>query len=223
MTTIAELREQVRGPVIEPGDDGYDEHRRVYNGMHDRRPLAVVRAAATRRRRRRGRASRRENGLDLAVRCGGHSVPGFGTSDGGVVIDLSPMRNVHVDPRRANGPRGWRRHLGDFDHATHAFGLATTGGIISTTGVGGLTLGGGIGYLARGCGLSCDNLLSRRCRDRRRPDAHRERDENEDLFWALRGGGGNFGVVTSLEFQLCIRSVRSSAARCSSRSRMPAT
>ena len=144
----------------------------------------------------------RDNGLDLAVRGGSHGVPGFGTCDDGVVIDLSPMRSVSVDPgnstARAQGGATW----GDFNDATHVHGLATTGGIISTTGVGGLTLGGGIGYLARGFGLSCDNLVSAEVvtADGRRLQA--SENENDDLFWALRGGGGNFGVVTSLEFRV---------------------
>jgi len=143
----------------------------------------------------------RENGLDLAIRGGGHSVPGFGTCDG-VVIDLSRMRGVRVDPAsataRAEGGSTW----GDFNAATYPFGLATTGGIISTTGVAGLTLGGGIGYLARGFGLSLDNLISADVVTADGGFLVASERENEDLFWALRGGGGNFGVVTSLEFQL---------------------
>ena len=157
--TIEELRAQVRGSVITPEDEGYDGARAVYNAMIDRRPSVVVRAANV------GDVMAavnlaREGGLDLAVRGGGHSVPGFGTCDGGVVIDLSGMRAVRVDPSartaRAEGGATW----GDFNAATYPFGLATTGGIISTTGVIGLTLGGGIGYLTRGCGLSIDNLVS---------------------------------------------------------------
>src|SRR5947208_1349885 len=143
----------------------------------------------------------RENGLDLAIRGGGHSVPGFGTCDG-VVIDVSRMRGVRVDPAsataRAEGGSTW----GDFNAATYPFGLATTGGIISTTGVAGLTLGGGIGYLARGFGLSLDNLISADVVTADGRFLVASERENEDLFWALRGGGGNFGVVTSLEFQL---------------------
>jgi FAD/FMN-containing dehydrogenase len=201
MTSIAELREQVRGPVVEPGDDGYDELRRVHNGIHDRRPALVVRATAT--------ADvvavvnhAREAGLDLAVRGGGHSGPGFGTCDGGVVLDLSLLDNVFVDRVRKTARAGGGATWGDFNHATHAFGLATTGGIISTTGVGGLTLGGGIGYLARGCGLSCDNLVSAEVVTADGRILTASEHENEDLLWALRGGSGNFGVVTSLEFAL---------------------
>jgi FAD/FMN-containing dehydrogenase len=144
----------------------------------------------------------REGGFDLAIRGGGHSVPGFGTYDGGVVVDLSRMRGVRVDPEnrtaRAEGGATW----GDFNAATYAFGLATTGGIISTTGVGGLTLGGGIGYLARGYGLSCDNLISADVVTADGKFVVASDKENEDLFWALRGGGGNFGVVTSFEFRV---------------------
>jgi FAD/FMN-containing dehydrogenase len=199
--TIDVLREQVRGDVITPGDEGYDQARSVYNAMIDRRPRVVVRcagaddvAAAV--------DFARDNGLDLAVRGGSHSVPGFGTCDDGVVIDLSAMRGVSADPARSTARAEGGATWGDFNDATHVHGLATTGGIISTTGVGGLTLGGGIGYLARGFGLSCDNLVSAEVvtADGRRLEA--SEDENDDLFWALRGGGGNFGVVTSLEFRV---------------------
>jgi FAD/FMN-containing dehydrogenase len=199
--TLDTLRAQVRGAVIGTKDEGYEQARHVFNGMIDKHPSVIVRAAnagdviAAVNHAREGR-------LDLSVRGGSHSVPGFGTNDGGVVIDLVNMRGVRVDPTaktaRAEGGATW----GDFNAATHAFGLATTGGIISTTGVGGLTLGGGIGYLSRGYGLSIDNLVSadvvtadgklRICSD----------EENQDLFWAIRGGGGNFGVVTSFKFKL---------------------
>ena len=199
--TLDRLREQVRGEVIVPENEGYDQARRVYNAMIDRRPSVVVRpvnvgdvmAAVN---------FARENRLDLAIRGGSHSVPGFGTCDGGVVIDLSRMRGVRVDPAkqtaRAEGGATW----GDFNAATHAFGLATTGGIISTTGVAGLTLGGGIGYLARGFGLSCDNLVSADVVTADGRFLIASENQNEDLFWALRGGGGNFGVLTTLEFRV---------------------
>jgi FAD/FMN-containing dehydrogenase len=199
--TMEQLRERVRGTVIASGDEGYEQARKVYNAMIDRRPRVVVQCANA------GDvmaavAFARENRLDLAVRGGSHSVPGFGTCDDGVVVDLSAMRGVRVDPvaqtARAEGGATW----GDFNAATYPFGLATTGGIISTTGVGGLTLGGGIGYLTRGLGLSCDNLVSADVvtADSRLLVASEK--ENEDLFWAIRGGGGNFGVVTSFEFRL---------------------
>ncbi len=199
--TIDELREKVRGPIIGPQDDGYDQARAVHNAMIDRRPAVVVRAANA------GDVMSavnfaREAGVDLAVRGGGHSVPGFGTCDDGVVIDLSGMRGVRVDPgartARAEGGATW----GDFNAATGAFGLATTGGIISTTGVAGLTLGGGIGYLSRGHGLSLDNLISVDVVTADGRFLIASDRENQDLFWAIRGGGGNFGVVTALEYKL---------------------
>ena len=200
-STIESLHEQARGEVFEPGDDGYDDARAVYNAMHDRRPRAVVRCADAADVISAVQTGRNQ-GLELAVRGGGHSVPGFGTCDDGIVIDLSGMRNVRVDPANALARAGGGAIWGDFDHATHPFGLATTGGIISTTGVSGLTLGGGIGYLARKHGLSCDNLVSADIVTADGQLLTASERQHEDLFWALRGGGGNFGVVTSLEFQL---------------------
>lgn len=199
--TIDQLREQVRGVVITADDPGYDEARTVYNAMIDRRPRVVVRCANV------GDVMAtvdfaRDNDFDLAVRGGSHSVPGFGTVDGGVVLDLSAMRGGRVDPHTQTARVGGGATWGDFNAMNYPYGLATTGGIISTTGVAGLTLGGGIGYLARGLGLSCDNLISADVvtADGRLVVASEK--ENDDLFWALRGGGGNFGVVTSLEFRL---------------------
>jgi FAD/FMN-containing dehydrogenase len=199
--TIDQLREQVRAAVITEEDPGYDDARAVHNGMFDRRPRVIVRAEqvadviAT-------VGFARDSGLELSVRGGGHSAPGFGSNDGGVVLDLGPMRHVHVDPRTRTARAGGGTTWGDFNYATHAFGLATTGGIISTTGVGGLTLGGGIGYLTRGYGLSIDNLLSADVVTADGQVRRASANDEPDLFWALRGGGGNFGVVTSLEFQL---------------------
>jgi len=198
---IETLTAAVRGRVVTPSDSDYDDARAVYNAMHDRRPRAVVRCvdsadvmAAV--------AAARDHGLDLAIRGGGHSVPGFGTVDDGLVIDLSPMNGVRVDPVKKVVRVGGGATLGDMDHATYPFGLAAPGGVVSTTGVGGLTLGGGIGYLTRSVGLTIDNLLSADVvlADGRQVTASDY--QNEDLFWALRGGGGNFGVVTSFEFQL---------------------
>jgi len=199
--TVEMLRERARGQVITGSDAEYEEARKVYNGMIDRRPSVIVRAVDVGDVMA-GIDYGRENGLDLSVRGGSHSVPGFGTCDGGVVIDLGRMTGVRVDPRRqtarAEGGCTW----GGFNHATYAFGLATTGGIIASTGIAGLTLGGGIGYLSRGFGLSLDNLLSADVVTADGRFVVASAKENEDLFWALRGGGGNFGVVTSFEFQL---------------------
>ena len=199
--TFDTLRQQVRGDVITKDDEGYEQARLVYNAMIDRRPSVIVRAvnagdviAAVN--------FAREGRLDLAIRGGSHSVPGFGTCDGGLVIDLVRMRGVRVNPEkrtaRAEGGATW----GDFNAATYPFGLATTGGIISTTGVAGLTLGGGIGYLTRGFGLSLDNLISADVVTADGRFLMASERENEDLFWAIRGGGGNFGVLTSLEFRV---------------------
>ncbi len=199
--TIEQLREQVRGRVVTSGDESYDEARRVHNGMFDKRPKVVL-AAEQVADVIAGVHFARENELALSIRGGGHSAPGFGTNEGGVVIDLSPMRTVRVDPRSNTARAGGGATWGDFNQATHAFGLATTGGIISTTGIAGLTLGGGIGYLSRGFGLSCDNLISADVVLADGSFVVASEDENPDLFWALRGGGGNFGVVTSLEYQL---------------------
>jgi FAD/FMN-containing dehydrogenase len=198
---IEKLASVIRGALVRPQDDGYDEARQVYNAMHDRRPAVIVQAA--------GVADviaavnfARENNLLLAVRGGGHSVPGFGTCDDGLVLDLGQMKGIRVEPvgRTVRAEAGCT--LGDLNHATHAFGLATPAGIVSTTGIAGLTLGGGMGYLTRAYGLSCDNLISADVvtanGDLVTCDAERE----ADLFWAIRGGGGNFGVVTSFEYRL---------------------
>ena len=199
--TIDQLRQNVRAAVITATDAGYDDARRVHNGMFDRRPLAIVRAeqvadviAAVN--------FARDAGLELAVRGGGHSAPGFGTCDGGLVIDMSPMRHVHVDAKAKTASAGGGATWGDFNYATHAYGLATTGGIVSTTGIAGLTLGGGIGYLTRGYGLSLDNLVSVDVVTADGRALTASKDEHADLFWGLRGGGGNFGVCTSLRYRL---------------------
>ena len=200
-STISGLREKVRGAVIAQGDADYEEARKVYNAMIDRRPAVVVRAETVEDVQAAVDAAR-EEGVDLSIRGGAHSVPGFGTNDGGVVIDLSLMRTVRVDPgsktARSQGGATWA----DMNDAAAAHGLATTGGIISTTGVAGLTIGGGIGYLARGAGLSCDNLLSAEIVTADGQVVTASGREHEDLYWAIRGGGGNFGVLTSLEFRL---------------------
>ena len=196
-----ELQSQVRGEVIVGGDKRYDEARKVYNAMIDRRPAVIVRCTGTADVIAAVKAAHGA-GLGIAVRGGGHSVPGFGTADGAMVLDLGRMKGVRVDPKAktvwAEGGCTW----GDFNHATAAFGLATTGGIISTTGIGGLTLGGGIGYLTRGFGLSLDNLLSADVVLADGSCVTASARSHPDLFWALRGGGGNFGVVTNFQFRL---------------------
>jgi FAD/FMN-containing dehydrogenase len=199
--TIDDLRAECRGQVITKDDPDYEVARRVYNGMIDRRPQVVVRAVNVRDVMA-AVGFARDGSLDLSVRGGSHSVPGFGTNDGGVAIDLSRMKGIRVDSAartaRAEGGCTW----GDLYHATYAFGLTTTGGIISTTGIGGLTLGGGIGHLSRGFGLSVDNLVSADVVTADGRFLVASEKENQDLFWALRGGGGNFGVVTSFEYRL---------------------
>jgi len=206
MTTTAQpahfesLSSALRGPVIRPSDDGYDQARAVYNAMIDRRPAAIARCADVADVMTAVRFAR-DNGLAVSVRGGGHSGAGLGVWDGALVIDLSAMRGITVDPGartvRAEGGCTW----GDVDHATGAFGLATPSGFLSTTGVGGLTLGGGIGYLARRFGLTVDNLLAADVVLADGSFVTASADSHPDLFWALRGGGGNFGVVTSFQFR----------------------
>ena len=198
---LQKLKDGLRGALILPGDASYDEARQVYNGMHHRRPALIVHAAGVADVIAAVKFARERDFL-LAVRGGGHSAPGFGTCDGGVVLDLRRMKGIRVDPEhrtvRAEGGCTW----GDLDHASYAFGLATPGGIVSTTGIAGLTLGGGMGYLNRRCGLSCDNLLSVDVVTADGTFVTCSADREKDLFWAIRGGGGNFGVVTSFEFRL---------------------
>ncbi len=200
-TTVQEFKSRLRGELVRPGDKDYENARTVYNAMIDRHPLMVLRCADV--------ADviaavnfARENKLPVAVRGGGHNVTGAATCDDGIVIDLSAMKGIQVDPAgrtaRAQGGCTW----GDFDHATHAFGLAAPGGIISTTGIAGLTLGGGIGHLTRNYGLSCDNLISVDVVTADGRFLKASANENADLFWGICGGGGNFGVVTSFEFKL---------------------
>lgn len=194
-------RQTFAGPVIRPGDPEYDEARAVYNAIHDRRPALIVRASGPDDVRTAVRLAA-EHDLPLAIRGGGHSVAGFSTCDDGIVLDLGGLRRIAVDAERRRVRADAGCTWGELNDATHAFGLATTGGVVSTTGIAGLTLGGGIGFLARRCGLACDNLVSA---DVVTVDGELltcDPDENDDLLWALRGGGGNFGVVTSFEFRL---------------------
>ena len=198
---LEDFRAGLRGQLILTGDEGYADARKVWNGMTDKRPALIAQCA--------GVADvisavnfARDNGLLVAVRGGGHSVAGHSVCEGGIMIDLSRMKSVRVDPAkrtaRAEGGAKW----GDFDHATQAFGLATTGGTDSDTGIGGLTLGGGLGWLAGKYGLACDNLLSADVVTADGRFLTVNANENQDLFWGLRGGSGNFGVVTSFEYQL---------------------
>ena len=196
-----ELDAAFQGLRLGPGDDGYDDARAVYNAMVDKRPALIARCT--------GVADvidavavARERKLPLAVRCGGHSVSGKGVCDGGVLIDLSGMKGVHVDPAarvaRANAGTLW----GEFDRETQLFGLGTPGGRMTTTGVGGFTLGGGYAWLSTKHGLACDNLLSAQVVTADGRVVTASEDENAELLWGLRGGGGNFGVVTSYELRL---------------------
>ena len=195
------LRTRLRGELLQPGDPDYETVRRVWNGLIDNRPALIARC--------RGTADvidavtfAREHDLLLSVRGGGHSVAGHAVCDGGLMIDLSLLKGIRVDPvqRKARAQAGvtW----GDFDRETQAFGLATPGGFVSSTGIAGLTLGGGFGWLSRKHGLTCDNLLSADVVTADGRYLTASATENSDLFWALRGGGGNFGVVTSFEYQL---------------------
>jgi len=200
-TALEEFRGAVRGGVIAEGDPGYDEARKVYNAMIDKRPALIAKCADA------GDVITslkfgRDHGLDVAVRGGSHNGAGFGSVEGGLVIDLSPIRWVRVDPDVRTAHVGGGSVLGDLDHAAHAFGLGTPAGIVSTTGVGGLTLGGGHGYLTRKYGLTIDNLLGADVLLADGSLVKANDKENEDLFWALRGGGGNFGVVTSFTYRL---------------------
>lgn len=199
--TIAEFKARLRGEVITPESSNYDEIRLIWNGMHDKRPALIARCT--------GVADvidavnfAHENYLLVAVRGGGHNVAGSASCDGGIMIDLSLMTGVHVDPKaktaRVQGGATW----GDVDRETQIWGLATAGGAVSTTGVGGLTLGGGLGWLRRKYGLTIDNLLSVEIVTADGQVHSASKTENADLFWAIRGGGGNFGIVTSFEFSL---------------------
>src|SRR5437660_5414702 len=199
--SIKEFKTNLRGAVIEPHDKGYDDARKVYNEMIHIRPLLIGRGANVADVVQSVNFTR-EQGLLLAIRSGGHNAGGFGICDDGLVIDLAPMKYTRVDPTTRTVTAGGGCTWGDVDHATHVFGLATPSGIISTTGVGGLTLGGGIGHLTRKCGLTMDNLSSAEGVLADGNFVKANADENPDLFWAIRGGGGNFGVVTSLTLKL---------------------
>ncbi|MDT9696142.1 FAD-binding oxidoreductase [Streptomyces sp. P17] len=198
---LAALREDLSGDVFAPGDLGYDEARVVFNAMIDRRPAVIAQCVDEADVVRSVRFAR-DLDLNIAVRGGGHSVAGMALNDGGLVIDLRHMRAVTVDPAAEAVRIAGGALMSDLDHATQAYGLATTGGRVSTTGVGGFVLGGGTGWLDRWSGLAVDNLLAVELVTADGRQIHASADENPDLFWALHGGGGNFGVATSLTLKL---------------------
>ena len=198
---IEQLKAALRGTVIDKAHSEYHEARALYNGMIDKQPLIIAKCADV------GDVMKavnfgRDNGLRIAIRCGGHNGPGLGSVNDGLVIDLAAMKGVRVDPAARTARVGAGCTQGDVDHATHAFGLAVPAGIISTTGIAGLTLSGGHGYLSRKYGLAIDNLLEADVVLANGSFVTASKAQNADLFWALRGGGGNFGVVTSFLFQL---------------------
>jgi FAD/FMN-containing dehydrogenase len=197
----AEFNSGFRGQLHAPGDPGYDEARKLYNAMIDKRPGLVARCADVADVIRAVKLAQ-HRGWALAVRGGGHNVAGLGSCDGGVVVDLSSMKDVRIDPAERTARVAAGCTWGDTDHATHAFDMAVPGGVISTTGVSGLTLGGGIGYLSRKYGLSIDNLLAVDMVLADGTFVQASAETNPDLFWAVRGGGGNFGIITSFLFRL---------------------
>jgi FAD/FMN-containing dehydrogenase len=197
---IAKFKTSFRGEIIQPGDEHYEQARKLYNAMIDKRPLLIARCrdvadiiSAIR--------FGRQNNLLTAIRGGGHSGPGLGSCDDGLMIDLSLMKGVRVDPESRTIRAEGGCTQGDVDHAGHAFGLAVPAGVIATTGIGGLTLGGGHGYLSRNYGLTVDNLIEADVVLADGSFVTASASENDDLFWALRGGGGNFGVVTSFKYK----------------------
>jgi FAD/FMN-containing dehydrogenase len=196
-----ELAGQLRGQLIVPGDPDYESARRVWNAMSDKHPAMIVRCAGVADVIT-GVNFAREQGMHVAVRGGGHNAAGNAVCDGGLVIDLTRMRGVRVDPAARTARAEGGALLRDLDHETQAFGLATTGGTVSMTGIGGITLGGGVGWLMRKFGLICDNLISADVVTADGQLVKASESENPDLFWGLRGGGGNFGVVTSFEYRL---------------------
>ncbi len=198
---VEELRTQLRGELVLPGDAHYDKARTVWNAAIDKRPAMIARCADASDVVEAVKFARRQDIL-VSVRCGGHNIAGKAVAENGLMIDLTPMCDVRVDPENQTAVVGGGAALGDLDRATQAFGLATTSGVVTHTGVGGLTLGGGVGRLARKFGLACDNLLSVDLVTADGDQLSVTEDDNADLFWALRGGGGNFGIATAFTFRL---------------------
>jgi FAD/FMN-containing dehydrogenase len=198
---LRELGARFRGDLILPDTADYESARKVWNGMIDRRPVVIARCKSVSDVQAAIRFGR-DNNLPIAIRGGGHNAAGLAVCEGGIVIDLSSMRDVVVDPAKRTARAGGGATWGDFDTATAKHGLATTGGAVSTTGIAGLTLGGGLGWLMRSHGLTCDNLNGAEVVTADGQVVRASETENADLLWALRGGGGNFGVVTSFEYEL---------------------
>src|SRR6266540_438475 len=198
---VAALASRLRGGLVRSSDVGYDEVRAVWNGMVDKRPTLISRCAGTADVIA-SVAFAREHDLLVAVRGGGHNVAGNAVCDDGLVIDLSLMRGVRVDPARQTVRAEGGVTIGDLDHETQAFGLAVPMGVVTATGVAGLTLGGGMGWLRRKYGLSCDQLVSAQVVTANGDVITASEEENSDLFWGLRGGGGGLGVVTTFEYRL---------------------
>src|SRR3569833_141277 len=197
---ISDFRGRFRGVITEPGDADYEQARQVYNAMIDRRPRLIAKCTDVADVLEAVRTAR-ATGLQVSIRSGGHNAAGLGVCDGGLVIDLAPMQYVRVDPSSRTVLVGAGCRWSDVDHATHAFGLAVPSGIISSTGVAGLTLGGGMGHLTRKYGLTLDSLISVDIDLADGSFVVASAEENPDLFWAVRGGGGNFGVVTAFLFE----------------------
>lgn len=195
------LQPKLRGRLLRAGEPEYESARKIHNGMIDRRPGVIVRCQGTADVMR-ALEFGVEKGVPISVRCGGHGLPGFAVCDDGVMIDLSGMTSIYVDAARRTARAEGGVNWGDFDHETQAFGLATTGGLVRSTGIAGLTLAGGHGFLMRKLGLACDNLISADVVTADKGLVRASQSENPDLFWGLRGGGGNFGVVTSFEYRL---------------------
>jgi FAD/FMN-containing dehydrogenase len=198
---LSDLRSRFSGRLVIPGDDDYDSARRVWNGNIDKRPAVIARCMGVADVMEAVKFAR-ANALLVAVRGGGHNAAGYGTCDGGIVIDLGPMKGIRVNREAGTAHAQAGLTWGEFDRETQVFGLATPGGNVSNTGIAGLTLGGGIGSLSGEFGLTCDNLLSADVITADGEFVRASAEEHQDLFWALRGGGGNFGIVTSFEFQL---------------------